>query len=265
MAWMMDAYSARYGYTPGDRHRQARRARRLARPRRGDRPRRRLLPRGGGARPRHRPRRRDASPSRASATSAPGARELAPSSACKVVAVSDVQRRRRADPTGSTSRPLLGARPRARPLVERPGHATRSPTRSCSSSTCDVLVPGGARPGITRATPPRAGQARASRRRTTRSPRRPTTPPRARRRVIPDILANAGGVTVSYFEWAHEHPAVPLGRGAGEHRARKRMAAAWAAGARRARTRTAIPLRLAAFAIAIERVERAVDLRGYAA
>jgi glutamate dehydrogenase (NAD(P)+) len=37
--------------------------------------------------------------------------------------------------------------------------------------------------------------------------------------VIPDILANAGGVTVSYFEWAPKHPAVPLGGGTGQQRA----------------------------------------------
>jgi glutamate dehydrogenase (NAD(P)+) len=45
---------------------------------------------------------------------------------------------------------------------------------------------------------------------------------------------------------------------------RKRMAAAWAEVKGRADA-DGVPLRLAAFAIAIERVARAVDLRGYAA
>ncbi len=31
--------------------------------------------------------------------------------------------------------------------------------------------------------------------------------------VVPDILANAGGVTVSYFEWAQNIQAIPLAKG----------------------------------------------------
>ncbi len=38
--------------------------------------------------------------------------------------------------------------------------------------------------------------------------------------VIPDILANAGGVTTSYFEWVQDRLRLLLGRGRSEHAAR---------------------------------------------
>ena len=62
-------------------------------------------------------------------------------------------------------------------------------------------------------------------------------------------------MNIQQFRWDEEQVNTEL---------HKRMAVAWAAVKARADA-DAIPLRLAAFAIAIERVERAVDLRGYAA
>ena len=79
--------------------------------------------------------------------------------------------------------------------------------------------------------------------------------------VVPDILANAGGVTVSYFEWAQNIQQFRWDEDRVNTELTKTMLRAFDAVAARAKAH-AIDLRTAAFVVAIERVAAATELRG---
>lgn len=79
--------------------------------------------------------------------------------------------------------------------------------------------------------------------------------------VIPDILANAGGVTVSYFEWVQDLQSFFWDEDEINMRLKQVMDASFHAVNERAQ-RHKIPMRLAANILAIERVAEAVRLRG---
>lgn len=80
--------------------------------------------------------------------------------------------------------------------------------------------------------------------------------------VVPDILANAGGVTVSYLEWVQNRQRYRWS----EERVNDELAGvlgrAWSEVRQRAEEEE-VSYRLAAYAIAVERVEEATALRGF--
>ncbi len=79
--------------------------------------------------------------------------------------------------------------------------------------------------------------------------------------VVPDILANAGGVTASYFEWAQSRQGYAWDEELVAERLRQRMDAAFVAVWARAQ-QLGVSLRRAAFAVALERVAEAIAARG---
>lgn len=79
--------------------------------------------------------------------------------------------------------------------------------------------------------------------------------------VVPDILANAGGVTASYFEWAQGRQGYPWEEDQVASRLGRTMDSAFAAVWARADVLGA-SLREAAYVVAVERIAGAVEARG---
>ena len=79
--------------------------------------------------------------------------------------------------------------------------------------------------------------------------------------VVPDILANAGGVTASYFEWAQSRQGFAWDEDVVATRLRTFMENAFTAVSAKAAA-LGVPLRRAAFALALGRVADAIEARG---
>ncbi len=82
--------------------------------------------------------------------------------------------------------------------------------------------------------------------------------------VVPDVIANAGGVVVSYFEWVQNLQHLRWDEDEVNDRLGKIMRQAWRTVAERTAA-DGVPLRLAAYELAIERVVDAATTRGYIA
>nr|WP_287365916.1 hypothetical protein [Thauera sp.] len=79
--------------------------------------------------------------------------------------------------------------------------------------------------------------------------------------VVPDVLANAGGVTVSYFEWVQDFSSFFWTEDEINERLERIMVGAFAAIWKTAQEKQ-VPLRTAAFIIACHRVLEARAERG---
>ena len=79
--------------------------------------------------------------------------------------------------------------------------------------------------------------------------------------VIPDILANAGGVTASYFEWAQSRQGYPWDENTLAERLRTRMDDAFVTVWARAQ-QLGVDLRRGAHVVALDRIAAAIEARG---
>jgi glutamate dehydrogenase (NAD(P)+) len=81
--------------------------------------------------------------------------------------------------------------------------------------------------------------------------------------VVPDILANAGGVVVSYFEWTQNIQQFRWPESQVNEQLAAKMMMAYADVRAQAAAHEGSTLREAAFAVAVSRVAQAIRLRGF--
>jgi glutamate dehydrogenase (NAD(P)+) len=187
---------------------------------------------------------------------------LLPELGCRLVAVSDIGGGVYRGGVGLDPQALLDHTHEARTVVGFPG-ADHLSNEELLELEVDVLIPAALGQAITERNAPTV-KARVI----LEGANHPVTPLADRvlvdqhLTVIPDILANAGGVTVSYFEWVQNLQQFRWPEDQVNAELRRSMARAWKTVHARS-TVDGIPFRLAAYAIAVERVARAERLRGH--
>ncbi len=179
---------------------------------------------------------------------------------CKIVAVSDVFGGI-CNPKGLDPKVLMQE-------VKKTGTVTTYPDAEKVTNdqllelSCEILVPAALEEQITKENAPKIRP-----RIITEGANGPTTPEADEILfangvfVIPDILANAGGVTVSYFEWVQDLQSFFWDEGEINERLKRVMDNSFDAVYDKAQAMK-IPMRLAANILAIERVAEATRVRG---
>jgi glutamate dehydrogenase (NAD(P)+) len=179
----------------------------------------------------------------------------------KVVAVSDIHGGLH-DPRGLDV-PALLAWVREHGSLKGYPHGQRVSNKEILTLPCDFLIPA-ALGGVINRSNADAIQARFI----LEAANAPTTPVADAKLaergivVVPDILANAGGVTVSYFEWVQNLQQFYWDEAQVNRELAKKMERAWNDVFAVHRDRK-VDLRKAAYIIAIDRVARAESLRGF--
>jgi glutamate dehydrogenase (NAD(P)+) len=178
----------------------------------------------------------------------------------RIVGVSDVTGGVH-DPAGLDVDALLAHKRGGRPLAAF-GGGRRVDNEELLELDCDVLVPAAMEGQVTEAN---AGRVRARvLAEAANGPTEPGAEPILAARgvlAIPDILCNAGGVTVSYFEWVQDREGAFWSAAEVEQRLRRMMNEAFEATWRQAGDDPS-DLRGAALALAVARVAEATRARG---
>jgi glutamate dehydrogenase (NAD(P)+) len=184
---------------------------------------------------------------------------LASECGARIVAISDVTGAY-ADPVGIDVRAALQYAKDKKGLAGFPG--AKPLASSILEVECDILVPAALENQITS---DNASQVKA--RIVAEGANGPTTPDADKILeakgvyVIPDILANSGGVTVSYFEWVQNRMGFYWQEDEVNRRLREKMDKAFADVWAMAQ-KEKVSLRIAAYMVAIQRVLRVHQLRG---